>query len=79
MEIPLSIQEIARLESLKLWRNDIATRLNLPGYMVTSNATLINVSRANPKSNDELLNIKGLGPNKIEKYGSDIIALLNSI
>ena len=79
MEIPLSIQEIARLESLKLWRNDIANRLNLPGYMVTSNATLINVSKANPKSTDELINIKGLGTNKIEKYGNDIIALLNSI
>ena len=79
MEMPLTLQEISRLESLKLWRNEIATRLNLPSYMVTSNATLLNVTMKNPQSLEELINIKGLGPNKIGKYGADIVALLNYI
>jgi superfamily II DNA helicase RecQ len=79
LEEPLSPLELSRLDSLKIWRNETALRLNLPGYMVTSNVTLTNISRVNPQSIEELIFIKGLGPNKVEKYGADIIALLNSI
>lgn len=31
-----------------------------------------------PKSINELLNINGFGPKKAEKYGKDILAIINS-
>lgn len=71
--------ELTRLESLKIWRNEAAVRLNIPGYMVTSNATLVNIAKFNPQNVESLINIKGLGPSKVQRFGSDILALLNSV
>ncbi len=78
-DLSLNSEELVRLESLKQWRNETAVRLNLRGYMVTSNATLVNIAKFNPQTVESLINIKGLGPNKVQRFGSDILALLNAL
>ena len=78
-DLSLNSEELVRLETLKQWRNETAIRLNLRGYMVTSNATLVNIAKFNPQTVESLINIKGLGPNKVQRFGSDILALLNAL
>jgi superfamily II DNA helicase RecQ len=46
--------------------------------MVCSNAELIGVVKMRPQNKQDLLKIKGFGEHKIAKFGSDIIAILNS-
>ena len=78
-DIDLSEEEKKIYETLKQWRFDKAVELKLPSYMITSNAELISVTKVKPQTFDELIKIKGFGGQKVAKYGSDIIAALNSV
>ncbi len=65
--------------TLKHWRQDKATQLNIPSFMVCHNTELHTISKIKPQNLDELSKIKGFGGQKISKFGDDILALLNSI
>ncbi len=65
--------------TLKQWRQDKATQLNIPNFMVCHNTELMKIAKVKPQTLDELSKIKGFGGQKISKFGDDIIALLNSI
>jgi superfamily II DNA helicase RecQ len=65
-------------EAFKIWRQTKANELNLPAYMICSNAELISLVKTRPETIEQLLKLKGFGDQKIAKFGEDIIALLNS-
>ncbi|MGX7667727.1 HRDC domain-containing protein [Flavobacterium pedocola] len=67
------------LECLKAWRTDKANQLNLPKYMVCHNSELISIALHQPQTIEALKQIKGIGDKKAEKYGDDIIAVLNAV
>jgi superfamily II DNA helicase RecQ len=77
-EADLTEEELTIYSALRLWRKDRASEINLPEFMVFPNATLMNVSKEKPKSLQALSQIKGLGDQKIAKYGDDLIAILNA-
>lgn len=64
--------------ALKEWRLDQATQLGKPAFVVCSNAELVSVVKIKPETKEDLLKLKGFGEHKTAKYGSDIIAILNS-
>lgn len=64
--------------ALRLWRKDRAHEINLPEFMVCHNATLMTVAKEKPQDLLALSKIKGLGDQKIAKYGDDIVAILNA-
>ena len=64
--------------ALRLWRKDRATEINLPEFMVFKNATLLTIALEKPQDLLALSKIKGLGDQKIAKYGDDIVAILNA-
>lgn len=66
-------------QSLKRWRTETASTLNQPPFMVCHNNELLTVAKNNPKSFEDLAKIKGFGPQKIAKFGDDILEVLNSI
>lgn len=61
---------------LKAWRNDKATQMNIPAFMICHNSELLSIAKARPKSEEDLIKIKGFGPYKTNKYGEDIISIL---
>jgi ATP-dependent DNA helicase UvrD/PcrA len=63
-------------ERLREWRLRVATQQGVPAYVVFTDATLTALAERRPTSNDELLAIAGIGPRKIEMYGSATLALL---
>jgi len=65
--------------TLKQWRQDKATQLNIPNFMVCHNTELMTIAKVKPQTLDDLSKIKGFGGQKIAKFGDDILALLNSI
>jgi superfamily II DNA helicase RecQ len=67
------------LECLKQWRTDKAAALSIPKFMICHNSELINIAFHHPKNKEALGNIKGFGAKKIEKYGDEIIAVLNVV
>ena len=62
----------------KLWyiRKDLADRLDLPPYMIYSDATMQELATFMPVSDYELTKINGIGSRKAEQFGDE---LLNTI
>ena len=63
---------------LKSWRSSAARDKKIPAYMVLHDATLIELARKRPTTEQALRGVKGLGPSKVENYGSDILRLICS-
>jgi len=69
--------DIDLYENLKQWLRGKAKELSLPSYCILSKATLKNIAALKPKTAIGLMGIKGIGEMKIEKYGEDILNLIN--
>ncbi len=63
------------LAVLKQWRTAQASRAALPPYCVFSDKTLMEIARARPQTSDDLLEVSGVGPGKLEKYGEDVLKI----
>ena len=73
-----TIAEAGLRESLKAWRSAQAKDNGVPAYVVFNDATLFELARLRPTDQDALLDITGIGPVKIERYGDDILALVEA-
>jgi superfamily II DNA helicase RecQ len=78
-ENELTDEEKRIFATLKHWRQDKATQLNIPNFMICHNTELMTIAKVKPQTLDEFSKIKGFGGQKIAKFGEDILALLNSI
>ena len=56
--------------ALKAIRMEIATKIGAPPFVVFHDKTLMEMAFAKPTTDDALLDINGVGPSKLEKYGS---------
>ncbi len=65
------------LQKLKEWRKIAAERENIALFRVFSNKVLEDIARLKPATKEDLLAIKGIREKKFEKYGQDILALIN--
>lgn len=74
---PILNEEI--FEALKKWRKERAFRDRVKPYIIFSDTSLISISNVKPKSNEELLEIRGVGSKKVEAYGADILEIVNSM
>lgn len=78
-DLILTEREKEIIAYFKQWRLDKSKEINLPAYTILTNKTIYEIAKKNPSTIDELENISGIGEHKKNKYGEDIIALLNSI
>jgi ATP-dependent DNA helicase UvrD/PcrA len=63
-------------ERLRAWRLERAREDGVPPYVVFHDTVLHAIAAAEPKSLGDLAQIAGVGPAKLERYGSDVLALL---
>jgi superfamily II DNA helicase RecQ len=49
----------------------------VPAYVVFHDATLAEIVRIAPSTPAELAGVPGVGPTKLERYGADVLAILN--
>jgi ATP-dependent DNA helicase RecQ len=60
-------------ESLKEMRRNLAKNLGVPPFMIFHDAALKELSSYCPQTEEDLLNINGIGPKKVEQYGVEIM------
>jgi superfamily II DNA helicase RecQ len=72
----LTQEEKNTLNSLKHWRSETSSKFGLPQYMICHNSELMTIAKMRPDSIDDLKKIKGFGQHKINRYGNDILSLL---
>lgn len=64
--------------ALRDWRRATAERDAVPAYVVLSDAHLEGIAIARPSSAAELIACRGIGPAKLERYGEEILALIDA-
>lgn len=69
--------DVALLEALRAWRTQQAKSQGVPSYIIFSNKVLEAVAARRPATLAELGEISGVGPAKLEQYGSAVIGLIN--
>jgi hypothetical protein len=65
-------------ESLRRWRNNQATKEGLAPYMIAHNSWLKQMAKMCVKTKGDLLHVKGFGEKRAEKYGDDILKVVES-
>jgi ATP-dependent DNA helicase RecQ len=64
------------LAKLKSWRTEEARRQGMPPYIVFPDRTLVALAAAQPRTREALLQVRGVGPAKLEAYGERLLQLL---
>ena len=84
VETPIQLENLSENDQtifnhLKKWRSEKAEQIGLKNFMICHNSELINIAIKKPNSISQLKLIKGFGAVKAEKFGDDIISLLNAV
>jgi ATP-dependent DNA helicase RecQ len=62
-------------DAFRTWRKSEAAKTGKPAFIVLSDTVIRNLAIAQPRSIPELLTVSGIGPEKAERFGADIIAI----
>jgi ATP-dependent DNA helicase RecQ len=73
---PSSPETEAIFEDLRAWRLEQARARGVPAYVIFPDATLRCIAEERPRTDSELLAVKGVGPAKLEAYGAALLARL---
>ncbi|MGE0633717.1 MAG: RecQ family ATP-dependent DNA helicase [Pseudobdellovibrionaceae bacterium] len=65
-----------RFQALRAWRRDKARELDTAAFVVFGDKTLKHLAIQNPKSLETLSNIYGIGASKSEKFGAEVLRVL---
>jgi DNA helicase II / ATP-dependent DNA helicase PcrA len=65
--------------ALKEWRLARAREEEVPAYVVFNDRTLAELIRMAPRTIAELAEVPGIGPAKLERYGSELLAALEDV
>jgi DNA helicase-2/ATP-dependent DNA helicase PcrA len=63
-------------DALKAWRLEQARADKAPAFVVFSDRTLEELARDLPRNIAQLLNVVGIGPTKAERYGDQILSVI---
>jgi len=74
---PPTPEEADLFERLRAWRLVTARRLQLPPYIICHDKTLWALARSQPRDEDEMLKVKGIGRNLVDKYGVELLELIS--
>jgi DNA helicase-2/ATP-dependent DNA helicase PcrA len=64
--------------TLKEWRLERAKADEVPAYVIFHNSTLEAIAERQPRTLAELGTVPGVGPAKLERYGPDVLAALET-
>ncbi len=66
----------ALFERLRRWRAEAARAAGVPAYVVFHDATLAAIAERRPVSAGDLAQVPGVGPAKLQRYGSELLTVL---
>ncbi len=68
--------DAAVLDALKLWRRNLARARDLPAFTIFNDATLLEIATVLPENRTALLDVRGVGPAKVERYAHDVLEIV---
>jgi superfamily II DNA helicase RecQ len=74
-ELPLTRAQESLFENLRRWRSEKARQEGLAAYVIATNAQLRQMATMGLGTADDLLQIKGFGERRAQRYGNEILAI----
>lgn len=74
----LNKENLILFDIFKNWRYEKSKEQNIPPYIVANDKLLISLTKKLPQTKRDLLEIEGIGENKLNQYGDDIINIINN-
>ncbi|MFD1813360.1 ATP-dependent DNA helicase UvrD2 [Rhodococcus gannanensis] len=68
--------DAALFDALKAWRKEKSTAMKVPAFVVFTDTTLIAIAEQQPGDDQALVAIPGIGAKKLERFGSDVLAVV---
>jgi superfamily II DNA helicase RecQ len=65
--------------ALREWRSETAKRAAVPAYVVLNDSELVGIAARRPTTLAELARCKGMGPIRLERWGDELLAVLNGM
>lgn len=78
LQAPLDEATVHLVDALKDWRRNVASENKVPAYTVLHDTHLEAIAQASPTSLDALARCNGIGPTKLERWGDEILAVVES-
>ena len=66
-------------DALREWRSEAAKRAAVPAYVVLNDSELVGIAARRPTTFAELARCKGMGPVRLERWGDELLAILNGV
>ncbi|MEA2600451.1 MAG: topoisomerase [Acidobacteriota bacterium] len=64
------------VEALKVWRRAEASRRRVPAFRILTDRAVHAIALSLPRSEADLLNVPGIGPTIVQKYGREILGIV---
>jgi ATP-dependent DNA helicase RecQ len=77
-EEELTAHDSVLFERLRAWRLETAKGMNKPAFVVFSDKVLMRIATSCPTAEQELVQIRGIGPRKLEQYGVAVLDIVAS-
>jgi superfamily II DNA helicase RecQ len=74
-EVTLTAEGEALAARIRAWRAAQAKSLGVPAYLILHDRTVSDLAQTRPANPRELLEINGLGPAKVERFGEALLDL----
>ena len=66
------------IDKLRAWRSEVARKQGIPAYVVLHDVTIDGIASLRPRTQEQLRGIAGIGDKKLERYGRELIAIVNT-
>jgi DNA topoisomerase-3 len=67
------------IDALKKWRVAQAKKEGVPAFRVLTDKALLEIANDRPANNEELLQVSGVGPRAVTRYGAGILKVLERV
>jgi superfamily II DNA helicase RecQ len=64
--------------ALRQWRSSVARQEGVPAYVVLNDKELVGIAADSPTTLPELAACRGIGPLRLERWGDEILAVLEA-
>lgn len=78
-EAPLDAATESLFDALRAWRQQTATSQGVPAYVVFHDKHLRGIARSRPADLAALARCDGVGPTKLERYGEDLLRVVEEM
>ena len=65
--------------ALRKWRSTMASREAVPAYVILKDTELAAIAERDPRTLAELGNCRGIGQIRLERWGDEILAILDAV